>query len=170
MSSKSPDESSPLVPVSSGPSYTQEPEGLKLLPADTTFSNEARYVLTNSIPVLLTFVFQYLFQIMIPIYFSSRLGETYLSACSLSLTTFYVTGPVIVNGFSTSMDTLCSTAFGAGSYSKVGLYYQRCTVILMLILIPSGIFWLNAGSAIYMVTRDENLSSLCAQYLLLPPE
>ncbi|ESX03532.1 hypothetical protein KL918_004576 [Ogataea parapolymorpha] len=169
MSSKSPDERSPLVAVSSAPLYTQEPEALKLSPADTTFSNEARYVVTNSIPVLLTFVFQYLFQIMIPIYFSSRLGETYLSACSLSLTTFYVTGPVVVNGFSTSMDTLCSTAFGAGSYSKVGLYYQRCTVILMLILIPSGLFWLNAESAIFMVTRDENLASLCAQYLRVMP-
>ncbi|KAH3666786.1 hypothetical protein OGAPHI_003235 [Ogataea philodendri] len=160
-----PQEQTPLVSPPLRAAYVQQPEGLKLSPLNTTLYHEVEYVMKNSIPVLLTFLFQYLFQIMIPIYYSSQLGEKYLSACSLSITTFYVTGPVIVNGFSTSLDTLCSTAYGAGHYEKVGLYFQRCTVILLLLLIPVCGLWLNSGPIIYMVTGNKEIADLCATYL-----
>ncbi|VEU20289.1 DEKNAAC101132 [Brettanomyces naardenensis] len=106
---------------------------------------------------------------MISIYFASKLGPEYLAACSLSITTFYLSGPVIFNGFSTALDTLCSTAFGAGHYRKVGLYYQRCTVILLFALLPISVFWLNAGPVLAAMTSEKKLVTLCEQYLRLMP-
>ncbi|ODV87005.1 hypothetical protein CANARDRAFT_6565 [[Candida] arabinofermentans NRRL YB-2248] len=135
----------------------------------TTVKDELKYIVTSAFPVLLTFSFQYFVQIMIPIYFSSKLGENYLAACSFSITAFYVTGPVIIDGFSTSMDTFCSTSYGAGNYTKVGLYYQRCTLILLVISIPISVIWLSAKPIIQFVTNNEPLAVLSAQYLRWMP-
>ncbi|GME82155.1 unnamed protein product [Ambrosiozyma monospora] len=140
-----------------------------LLGEKDTIESEIKYMIKNSIPVLVTFMMQYLIQIMIPIYFSSKLGPDYLSACNLSLTIFYISGPVIFNGFTTALDTLCSTAFGAEHYQQVGLFYQQCTIILVLLVIPQTILWLNCSHVISLLSDDPELVELCSRYMQMMP-
>lgn len=137
----------------------------RLKPNDTSSKNELTYILKNSGPVLITFLFQYLIQIMISIYFSGKLGKKSLSACSLAITTFYLSGPVLVNGFTTSLDTLCSTAFGAHDLRKVGLYYQRCMIIMLILSIPIMVFWRYPRVVLTAITDDDDFIFLCEQYL-----
>lgn len=141
-----------------------------LHPVSSTISHEFAYLIKHSIPVFFTFFIQYLIQILIPTYFSSQLGSIYMSACTLSITTFYLTGPVLINGFSSSLDTLCSTAFGARHYHKVGRYYVQCTIIMLILMIPSMLFWGNSLPFFNLITHisypdDDELPQLCASFL-----
>lgn len=146
---------------------------IPLHPQTTTTFHELYYLSKHSVPVFFTFFIQYIVQILIPTYFSSHLGPIYMSACSLSFTTFYLTGPVLVNGFSSCLDTLCSTAYGAKHYHKVGHYYAQCTLLLSLLIIPSIYFWSNAYPFFDYITKfnnsaDEdisNLKNLCTSYI-----
>ncbi|KAG0689609.1 hypothetical protein C6P40_004768 [Pichia californica] len=146
-----------------------------LHPVTSSTFHELSYILKNSFPVFCTFFFQYLIQILIPTYFSSQLGSIYMSSCTLSITTFYMTGPVLVNGFTSSLDTLCSTAFGARHYHKVGRYYIHCTILLLILMLPSFIFWSNSLSFFQWITNlnhnskndefDSTLPLLCSSFL-----
>ncbi|KAH3669249.1 hypothetical protein OGAPHI_001370 [Ogataea philodendri] len=149
------------------PSYTEDP--IKFEAATTTLKDEVLYIVENAIPTVVTFSFQFTFQVMAPIYFAGQHGDQYLAASSLSMAIFWITGPVIVNGFSTAMDTMCSTAYGAGSYDKVGLYYKKCVTILILAFIPMSFFWLNSAPVIRLTTDDEDMVALCDLYLKLMP-
>lgn len=162
-----------------------EDDNIFIRESNTTVEFELKYIIKNSIPVLVTFIFQYFIQIMIPIYFSSKGGSNNLSAASLAITTFYLTGPVIINGFTSSLDTLCSTAFGADHFRKVGHYYLQCTAILLIMMIPSMLFWcksflffnsfLPSDSFIYsvQVNQENKLEStlplLASNYLAVMP-
>lgn len=142
---------------------------LSLKEPQTTSGKELLYILKNTGPVLITFLFQYLIQIMFPIYFEGKLGTISLSACSLAITSFYLSGPAFFNGFATSLDTLCSTAFGARNYTKVGLYFQRCSLILLLASIPMMTFWRFPAPILRLMISDEQLIGLCEDYLSYMP-
>ncbi|KAH3667730.1 hypothetical protein OGATHE_003253 [Ogataea polymorpha] len=111
----------------------------------TSFKLEMEDLVRNSLPTFLTFLLQSSLLLIIPIYFAGKQGKDVLSASSMAITLFYITGPALVFGFCTAEDTLCSTAFGAKSYTKVGLYYQRCVLILHMMFIPIAILWVNSG-------------------------
>ncbi|KGK38356.1 hypothetical protein JL09_g2531 [Pichia kudriavzevii] len=148
----------------------EELDFVPLHPVTTTTSHELYYLLTNSVPLFFTFFFQYSIQILIPTYFSSRIGPLEMSSCTLSITTWYLTGPVMVNGFTSALDTLCSTAFGAQHYHRVGQYYVKCTIVLLILLIPSMYFWSHAGSFFQRITsfkgsQNQELAALCASFI-----
>lgn len=150
-----------------GPNYSNF---YALHPVSSTTSRELVYLVRNSIPIFFTFFIQYLVQILIPTYFASKLGSVDMSACTLSITTFYLTGPVLINGFTSSLDTLCSTAYGARHYHKVGHYYIQCTLILLILIIPSMTFWQNSKGFFDYITLigypdDSELAHLCTIFL-----
>ena len=141
-----------------------------LHPVSSSTYHELCYLATHSLPVLGTFFSQYLIQILIPAYFASQLGSLYMSAWTLSVTTFYLTGPVLINGFTSSLDTLCSTAYGARHFHKVGHYYLQCLIILLVCMIPSMIFWSNSFPFFnYIINisfpNDYELANLCTSFL-----
>ncbi|CDK28213.1 unnamed protein product [Kuraishia capsulata CBS 1993] len=130
---------------------------------------EIWFLVKNSAPVLITFTFQYSVQTLVPIYYASQLGPKYLSACSLSLTTFYLTGPVFFNGFTTAMDFYCSMAYGAGRFEKVGLYCQRCFTIMLCMMLAVIPFWMNPSAFFRFISDDEDLVALCERCLKFMP-
>ncbi|TID20448.1 hypothetical protein CANINC_003565 [Pichia inconspicua] len=147
-----------------------ESSHIELTPVTTTTLKEFKYLCTNSIPLFFTFFIQYMVQILIPTYFASQLGPVYMSATTLSITTFYLTGPVLINGFTSALDTLCSTAFGAKHYHKVGTYYIQCTILMIFLFIPSMVFWSNANDFFVKITTfthpdDHELADLCTNFL-----
>ncbi|KAH3666736.1 hypothetical protein OGAPHI_003185 [Ogataea philodendri] len=143
----------------------QDPGEIVISPLTTSYKEEILYVLKSSMPVLLTFILQFCLQSLIPMYYAGVQGKDVFAACSLSIALFYISGPVIVNGFSTALDTLCATAYGAGSYSKVGVYYQRCTTILLFMFVPISLFWLFPGPFVNSVSEDPQIVEMCSSFL-----
>ncbi|ESX01754.1 putative transporter [Ogataea parapolymorpha DL-1] len=133
--------------------------------ARTSFKLEMEDLIRNSLPTLLTFLLQSSLLLIIPIYFAGKQGKDVLSASSMAITLFYITGPALVFGFCTAEDTLCSTAFGAKSYTKVGLYYQRCMLILHMMFIPIALLWINSGPLLRVFSPE--LADMCVPILRL---
>ncbi|KAG7889054.1 hypothetical protein KL908_004854 [Ogataea polymorpha] len=131
----------------------------------TSFKLEMEDLVRNSLPTFLTFLLQSSLLLIIPIYFAGKQGKDVLSASSMAITLFYITGPALVFGFCTAEDTLCSTAFGAKSYTKVGLYYQRCVLILHMMFIPIAILWVNSGPMLRVFSPE--LADMCVPIMRL---
>jgi hypothetical protein len=66
-----------------------------------------------------------------------------------------VTGYCIGMGLCMALDTLCSTAFGAGHYSLVGLHAQRAIAVLTVCTIPIAAVWANTERILIAVGLTE---------------
>ena len=64
-----------------------------------------------------------------------RYSSDQLAGASLACTMINIVGQSFIIGMSSSLDTLCGAAFGAGSYQMVGIYLQRMIVIIHLLII-----------------------------------
>ncbi|KAG2075518.1 MATE efflux family protein [Suillus decipiens] len=95
----------------------------------------------DSIPVILSYILQNSIQ-TVSIVITGRLGPEELSAAAFSLMLAYVTGWCIALGGGSALDTLGSQAFTGGSRSTdLSVHFQRCVVLLWILLIPVGVLW-----------------------------
>ena len=76
-----------------------------------------------------------------------------------------LTGVALIEGLSTSLDTLCSQAYGSGRKKLVGLQCQRLVCFLGLVNIPVAIVFLFANEILSLVVPDPTTVSLAALYL-----
>ena len=76
-----------------------------------------------------------------------------------------LTGVALIEGLSTSLDTLCSQAYGSGRKKLVGLQCQRLVCFLGLVNIPVAIVFLFANEILSIVVPDPTTVSLAALYL-----
>ena len=68
-------------------------------------------------------------------------------------------------GLTTSLDTLCSQAYGSGEKQLVGLYCQRMMLLLFGLSIPIATLWLVSESIIIHLVPDPDSARLCGSYL-----
>ncbi|KAG2103062.1 MATE efflux family protein [Suillus discolor] len=103
----------------------------------------------DSIPVILSYILQNSIQ-TVSIVITGRLGPEELSAAAFSMMLAYVTGEMIPRpvgwcialGGGSALDTLGSQAFTGGSRSTdLAVHFQRCVVLLWILLIPVGVLW-----------------------------
>ncbi|KAG1812869.1 MATE efflux family protein [Suillus subaureus] len=95
----------------------------------------------DSIPVILSYILQNSIQ-TVSIVITGRLGPEELSAAAFSMMLAYVTGWCIALGGGSALDTLGSQAFTGGSRSTdLSVHFQRCVVLLWILLIPVGVLW-----------------------------
>lgn len=129
----------------------------------TTWQREAKTIAVYSRSLVVTFLLQYSLNVT-SIFAVSRLGTLELGAVSLATMTANITCYAPVQGLATSLDTLCSQAFGSGHKHLVGLQLQRMTYFLLLLLVPVAAVWLNAEPILaLMIERDS--AALAATYL-----
>ena len=50
-------------------------------------------------------------------------------------------------------------------HTQVGLHFQRCVILLMLISIPIGSIWLSSSSILHLIVPDIRVADLAAGYL-----
>lgn len=118
-----------------------------------------------TIPLTVTFFLQYLLPVT-NMYATGKLGDKELASATLATSVFTISGLGIYQGLSSSLDSMCSQAFGAGDLHGVGLYFQRCSVIGGLItLFPLSFFWWNAGHILRPLVDDLEVLHLCQLYL-----
>ncbi|KAM3122384.1 hypothetical protein CJJ07_003314 [Candidozyma auris] len=150
-----------LEPETSDRSYG----ALDAVPEKSSKKKEVIFIANSSGPLIVTFILQFLLQ-TITIFACGRLGAEELAIASLALCTFNITGLALYQGLSTCLDSFCSQAYGAGRPLMVGLYFQRCTLIMAVITVfPLIPMWWYCGSLLRLLVPSENLAAQC-QYLL----
>lgn len=130
----------------------------------TTWKIESKLLAKYSTPLFVTYLLQYSFQTTTVIV-AGRLGTNELGAISLASMTANVTGLAVYEGLATSLDTLCSQAYGAGRKELVGLHLQRMVYLLWLITIPIGIVWSCSPWILEALVPEKALAELAGMYL-----
>ena len=93
----------------------------------TTWQRESKVLAKTSAPLVLTFLLQYSLTVA-SIFTVGHLGTVELAAVSLASMTANITGYAAYFGLATSLDTLCSQAYGSGKKKLVG----ECTALQTL--------------------------------------
>lgn len=131
----------------------------------TDVKSEITFIAHSSGPLIVSFFLQYLMSV-ISIYATGKLGAKELAASSLALCSFNITGLAIYQGMATCLDSFCSQAYGAGKHELVGVYFQRCTLMtLMLTVFPLAPMWWWSGSILKHLVPDEELAVMSQTYL-----
>lgn len=131
---------------------------------ETSWRYEAKLMVTNSAPLVMTFILQFSMQ-MSSILSLGHLGRTELAAASLASMTASITMISFTQGIATSLDTLCAQSFGANMPHLVGLHLQRCMLLLALCLVPVGALWLASERVFVALHQPPEVAALAALYL-----
>ncbi|SGZ53299.1 CIC11C00000000011 [Sungouiella intermedia] len=133
--------------------------------ASTDVKSETAFIGRSSGPLVVTFFLQYLMSV-ISIYAAGKLGPKELAAASLALCSFNITGLAVYQGMATCLDSFCSQAYGAGKLELVGVYFQRCSLmVLALTAFPLAPLWWWSGSILKHLVPDEELAIMSQTYL-----
>lgn len=131
----------------------------------TSLHHEARFVVRSLAPLVITFFLQYLLSI-ISIYATGKLGATELAAASLAICSFNITGLAVYQGMATCLDSFCSQAYGAQRLDLVGVYFQRCLVMLLVLTVfPLAPMWWWSGLVLKYMVPDPKLAEMSQTYL-----
>jgi MATE family multidrug resistance protein len=76
-----------------------------------------------------------------------------------------ITGYAVYAGLATSLDTLCSQAYGSGRLHLVGLQLQRMLYFLWLITIPIAIIWFFGTQLLSHIVPEQETAHLAGLYL-----
>lgn len=133
------------------------------LSKNTTYIQEVKVIGKSSIPLIVTFFLQYSLTV-VSIFSVGHIGKNELAAVSLSTMTFNITASVF-NGMSTCLDTMCSQAYGAGRLDMVGIYFQRCTLMIFFTAIPINLIWWFSGPLLNIFVPNKQLTELAQLYL-----
>ncbi|ANZ75712.1 BA75_02991T0 [Komagataella pastoris] len=127
------------------------------------FKYESKKLVRYSIPLIITFVLEQLFSVVV-ILTVARIGKIELAAASLGSMTATITLAVF-EGISTALDTLCPQAYGSGNTLTVGVHLQRCTYFALAISIPTSLVWFNISHLLQHIVSDPEVLRLTQQYL-----
>ncbi|AMD19215.1 HBR314Cp [Eremothecium sinecaudum] len=131
----------------------------------TTTSDEVRFILKNSLPITLTFFMEYSMTIISLFIIGHLRCASELASASLAVMTYNITGLSVIEGLASSLDTFCSQAYGAQKYSKVGLYFLRCSaMIIVASVFLIGPWWYSSIWLGYLIP-EKNLLGHVQQYL-----
>ena len=130
----------------------------------TTWQREAKVIARYSAPLILTFLLQYSLTVA-SIFTVGHIGKEELGAVSLASMTANITGSAIYQGLATSLDTLCSQAYGSGNKKLVGLQLQRMVYFLWAITIPIAAVWLSAEQILVRIVPEADVARLAGLYL-----
>ncbi|AET38693.1 Erc1p Ecym_3195 [Eremothecium cymbalariae DBVPG len=126
---------------------------------------EVSYILINSLPLALAFLMEYLMTVISLFIIGHLCTANELASASLAVTTYNITGLSVVEGLATSLDTFCSQAYGAQKYSKVGLYFLRCSAMIMVFSVSTVIVWWFSAPWLGILVPERDLLPKVQLYL-----
>lgn len=125
---------------------------------------ELKILWQYSLPLAVTFLLQYSLTVA-SIFSVGHLGKEELGAVSLACMTSNITGFALFQGLSTCLDTLCCQAYGAGNMRKVGIYFQQCVCMSILVFLPIAAIWMCSEPLLALIIPEGQLAALAALYL-----
>lgn len=156
------DEQSPLLPERSA----SRTDNAKRADDDAAVESTSElWLLTKySLPLIATYLLQYSFFVILTIV-AGHLGPNDLAAASIGITTMNVIGLAVLEGMATALDTLCAQAYGSGNHSGVGLHIQRMLLLMGLVMIPIGIFWVCSPWVLPHVVKQHHIAVQAGSFL-----
>jgi MATE family multidrug resistance protein len=130
----------------------------------TNWRREAKVLVQYSAPLMLTFILQNSLTLT-SVFTVGHIGKIELGAVSLGSMTANITGYAVYHGLATSLDTLCSQAYGSGRKKLVGLQLQRMVFFLWAITIPIAAVWLAGGRILAAIVPEKETAELAGLYL-----
>jgi MATE family multidrug resistance protein len=130
----------------------------------TTWKREALVISRYAAPLTVTFLLQYSLTVA-SIFTVGHLGKKELGAVSLASMTANITGYAVYQGLATSLDTLCSQAYGSGKKKLVGLQMQKMVFFLWSITIPIALVWFFADVILMRIVPEKEVAKLAGLYL-----
>ncbi|CAN6664695.1 ethionine resistance-conferring protein 1 [Trichomonascus vanleenenianus] len=130
----------------------------------TSIKRELIVLCNNSLPLTVTFLLQYSLPVA-SVFSVGHLGKIELGAVSLGSMTANITGFAMMQGFATCLDTLCPQAYGAGNWHAVGLYTQKCFLLIISCFIPILCMWWVSAPILELVVPDPDIVKLAQLYL-----
>ncbi|KAL6644681.1 hypothetical protein ACP70R_016289 [Stipagrostis hirtigluma subsp. patula] len=98
--------------------------------------------------------------------FVGHLGELELAGASVATSFATVTGFSLLGGLSTSLETLCGQAFGAGRHHQLGVYKQRAVLVLTVASLPVAAAWAYTGEILAWFGQDPEIAAAAASYIM----
>lgn len=157
-----PGETCSLIPEA--PLEQQWDEAVKENAIESSYRHETRVLSSYSAPLIITFLLQSSEQFS-TVFSLGHLGTVELGASSLSTMLAAITGLSVFQGIITSLDTLCTQAYGSGRKELVGIQVQRCLLLLALMHIPVIAVWLNSEALMLALKQDPEVSRLVGRYM-----
>lgn len=131
----------------------------------TTLLAEICNLLSNSLPLMLTFILQNSLSLT-AIFIVGHIGTLELAGISLGTMTANITGLAALQGLATCLDTLCSQAYGARKFQLVGLQVVRCFTFAITCFLPIGLlWWCYALDILSWFIEDLELIRIAVRYL-----
>ncbi|KAH9017086.1 MATE efflux family protein [Lactarius deliciosus] len=159
-----PDEYSPLlVPrIEEDDSAGNDPA--HPLSSAKVYRDELRILLKYTLPVLGTHLLEYSL-VVASVVSIGHLSTVALAASTLGMMTASVTGYSIIQGLSSTLDTMLPSAWTSPNPQLVGLWSQRMAVVMATFLIPISFLWFNAESILLFLHQQPDVAHLAAVYL-----
>lgn len=146
------------------PSSTKITNNVPTHDSEITLGTELKVLARYSGPLALTYFIQFAFQ-MVVILVASQLSTDELSGVSLGITTANILGYAIFEGMATCLDTLCSQSYGSGRLSEVGLHTIRFTILVHMVAVPIGLFWLFSPQILRVLVPSDQLAADAGTFL-----
>jgi len=128
------------------------------------WQDEAKVLCRFSAPLVFANLLQFSLSLTSMIVVGGR-GKIELGAVSVASMTANITGFIVFQGLSTSLDTLCAQAWGSGNKKLVGLYVQRMVLLLWCAGLPIGILWFGSPYFLGRILPDPRTAALAGLYL-----
>ncbi|KAH9039515.1 MATE efflux family protein [Lactarius pseudohatsudake] len=159
-----PDEYSPLlVPrIEEDDSTGNDPA--HPLSSAKVYRDEFRILLKYTLPILGTHLLEYSL-VVASVVSIGHLSTVALAASTLGMMTASVTGYSIIQGLSSTLDTMLPSAWTSPNPQLVGLWSQRMAVVMAAFLIPISFLWFNAESILLFLHQQPDVAHLAAVYL-----
>lgn len=133
--------------------------------SNTSYELEIKKLTQYSVPLIITFLLQYSLTVA-SVFSVGQLGKSELAAVSLASMTANVSAYTLIQGSATLLDTLCPQSYGRGDLRMVGVHFLRCTIFLLLLLVPVGLLWVVFSRQILeLLIEEKELCSLASSYL-----
>ncbi|XBW35689.1 hypothetical protein QEN19_001260 [Hanseniaspora menglaensis] len=111
----------------------------------TNVLKELKYYVTNSIPLITTFLLQYSLSLSSLLIVGNLCTIKEFSSLSLAIMFYNITGLSPIEGVATCLDSYCSTSYSSGNFKYVGVFAVRCYLLILCMLVPVFISWFSSG-------------------------
>lgn len=138
-------------------------EEIEREPANHVRAREYNILTRYSLPVWGTHLLELSLNV-VSVFSIGHLGTIPLAAASLSSMTANVTAFSLLSGFISALDSLLPPAF-TQQPKRVGVYSQSMSIIVVFLLIPIAIVWINAEPILLSLGQDAEVAKLSGLYL-----
>ncbi|ORY25646.1 mate-domain-containing protein [Naematelia encephala] len=139
-------------------------QGLEVRAWREALRAETPVLIRSAIPVFLTQMAEWSLVLASTVSIG-HLGTTDLAAATLSSMTAAVSSFSILQGLATALDTLLPAAFTSSDPSRVGLWTQRMSVVIVFSMIPMFVLWWNVEGILLALGQEHDVAEKAALYL-----